>query len=58
MALQLAGFADDRDGAVAEGLPGEPTLRGTRLAEQHGITRAELRPEHADPDRAGEGGKK
>ncbi|WP_319459731.1 NADH-quinone oxidoreductase subunit NuoE [Micromonospora sp. RTP1Z1] len=37
MAVQLAGFADDRDGAVADGGPGEPTLRGLRLAEQHGI---------------------
>lgn len=38
MALQLAGFADERGGAVAEGPAGEPTLRGNRLAEQHGIT--------------------
>jgi NADH-quinone oxidoreductase subunit E len=38
MAIQLAGFADDRDGAVAEGLPGEPTLRGSRLAEQHRVS--------------------
>ncbi|WP_406038807.1 NADH-quinone oxidoreductase subunit NuoE [Micromonospora sp. NBC_00898] len=37
MAVQLAGFADERDGAVADGGPGEPTLRGLRLAEQHGI---------------------
>jgi NADH-quinone oxidoreductase subunit E len=38
MAIQLAGFAEDRDGAVAEGEIGEPTLRGNRLAEQAGIT--------------------
>ncbi|MGB2568769.1 NADH-quinone oxidoreductase subunit NuoE [Micromonospora citrea] len=38
MAVQLAGFADERDGAVADGGPGEPTLRGLRLAEQHGIS--------------------
>ncbi len=38
MALQLAGFPDDRDGAVAEGQPGAPTLRGLRLAEENGIT--------------------
>jgi NADH-quinone oxidoreductase subunit E len=44
MAIQLAGFADDRDGAVAEGLPGEPTLRGNRLAEQAGITAPDYDP--------------
>jgi NADH-quinone oxidoreductase subunit E len=38
MAIQLAGFAEDRDGAVAEGVAGEPTLRGNRLAEQAGVT--------------------
>ncbi|MEV0152939.1 NADH-quinone oxidoreductase subunit NuoE [Micromonospora sp. NPDC050686] len=38
MAIQLAGFADERDGAVADGGPGEPSLRGLRLAEQHGIS--------------------
>jgi len=38
MAIQLAGFADDRDGAVAEGQPGAPTLRGVNLAEQAGVT--------------------
>ncbi|WBC13549.1 NADH-quinone oxidoreductase subunit NuoE [Micromonospora sp. WMMA1998] len=37
MAVQLAGFADERDGAVADGGPGAPTLRGLRLAEEHGI---------------------
>src|SRR4051812_5125514 len=37
MSLQLAGFADERDGAVADGPAGEPTLRGNRLAEQFGI---------------------
>ncbi|SBT50801.1 NADH-quinone oxidoreductase subunit NuoE [Micromonospora auratinigra] len=37
MAVQLAGFADEREGAVADGGPGEPSLRGLRLAEQHGI---------------------
>lgn len=38
MALQLAGFPDERDGAVAEGLPGEPTLRGLRLADQNNVS--------------------
>ncbi|MEV4117747.1 NADH-quinone oxidoreductase subunit NuoE [Micromonospora sp. NPDC049645] len=38
MAVQLAGFADERDEAVADGGPGEPTLRGLRLAQQHGVS--------------------
>ncbi|MEU8152448.1 NADH-quinone oxidoreductase subunit NuoE [Micromonospora sp. NPDC048986] len=38
MAVQLAGFADERDDAVADGGPGEPTLRGLRLAQQHGVS--------------------
>ncbi|MFR9776039.1 NADH-quinone oxidoreductase subunit NuoE [Micromonospora sp. MS34] len=38
MAVQLAGFADEREGAVADGGPGEPSLRGLHLAEQHGIS--------------------
>ena len=38
MSLQLAGFADERDGAVAEGDPGEPTLAGARLAQRHGVS--------------------
>jgi NADH-quinone oxidoreductase subunit E len=37
-AIQLAGFSDDREGADAVGLPGEPTLRGVRLADQHGVS--------------------
>ncbi|MET7960269.1 NADH-quinone oxidoreductase subunit NuoE [Micromonospora zamorensis] len=38
MAVQLAGFADEREGAVADGGPGEPTLRGLRLAQEHGVS--------------------
>ena len=38
MSLQLAGFADEREGAVADGPAGEPTLAGNRLAERYGIT--------------------
>lgn len=41
---QLAGFADERDGAVGEGAPGEPTLAGSRLAERHGIVVAGFDP--------------
>src|ERR1051326_2374728 len=37
MSLQLAGFADDRDGSVAEGPAGAPTLAGVALAEPAGI---------------------
>lgn len=37
MSVQLAGFADEREGAVADGDPGEPTVRGLRLAQEHGI---------------------
>jgi NADH-quinone oxidoreductase E subunit len=44
MAVQLAGFADERDGAVADGGPGEPTLRGLRLAQEHGVAVAGFDP--------------
>jgi NADH-quinone oxidoreductase subunit E len=37
MQYQLAGFADPREGAVGDGVAGAPTLRGVRLAQQHGI---------------------
>jgi NADH-quinone oxidoreductase subunit E len=37
MQHQLAGFADVRDGAVADGPAGAPTLRGVSLAQEHGI---------------------
>jgi len=37
MQLQLAGFADERDGAVADGVAGAPTLRGVTLAQEHGV---------------------
>lgn len=38
MSTQLAGFADEREEALADGPPGEPTLAGARLAAEHGIT--------------------
>lgn len=44
MSLQLAGFADPREEAVADGVAGDPTLRGLRLAEQHGISVAGFDP--------------
>lgn len=59
MAIQLAGFPDERDGAVAEGLPGEPTLRGNRLAEQYGISAPSYDPKAPIPAAATkDGGKK
>jgi len=45
ISLQLAGFADERPGAVAEGGPGDPTLAGARLAERHGIVVAGFDPD-------------
>jgi NADH-quinone oxidoreductase subunit E len=44
IARQLAGFADDRDGAVRAGPAGEPTLVGARLALQ----RRETAPPYPD----------
>ncbi|HCT80437.1 MAG TPA: NADH-quinone oxidoreductase subunit NuoE [Micromonosporaceae bacterium] len=40
MSLQLAGFPDEREGAVADGVAGDPTLVGARLAQQHGVSPA------------------
>ncbi|WP_433373239.1 NADH-quinone oxidoreductase subunit NuoE [Actinoplanes sp. CA-142083] len=37
MQHQLAGFADERDGAVGDGPAGASTLRGVTLAQQHAI---------------------
>jgi NADH-quinone oxidoreductase subunit E len=45
MSLQLAGYPDERDGAVAEGGPGDATLVGARLAERHGISVPGFDPE-------------
>jgi NADH-quinone oxidoreductase subunit E len=42
---QLAGFAETRPEALADGVAGDPTLRGTLLAEQHGITATPYDPE-------------
>jgi NADH-quinone oxidoreductase subunit E len=42
MQFQLAGFADERDGAVADGIAGAPTLRGVTLAQQHGVAVADF----------------
>jgi NADH-quinone oxidoreductase subunit E len=45
MAVQLAGFSDERPEALADGVAGDATLRGLRLAEQHGISVADYDPE-------------
>jgi NADH-quinone oxidoreductase subunit E len=44
MSRQLAGLPDDRPGAVADGIADEPTVRGLRLAEEHGISVAAYDP--------------
>jgi len=44
MSLQLAGFADEREGAIGDPAAGEPTLRGNRLAERYGISVAGFDP--------------
>lgn len=42
MSRQLAGYSDDRADAIADGLAGDATLRGLRLAQEHGISVAEM----------------
>jgi NADH-quinone oxidoreductase subunit E len=58
MAVQLAGFADERPEALAGGGPGEPTLRGNRLAEQYGISVAGFDPATPIPSQADREAKK
>jgi NADH-quinone oxidoreductase subunit E len=45
ISLQLAGFEDPREEALADGPPGEPTLAGARLADRHGIAVPGFDPE-------------
>jgi len=45
MSLQLAGYGDDRPEALADGVAGEATLRGSQLAQAHGIAVPEYDPE-------------
>jgi NADH-quinone oxidoreductase subunit E len=45
MQHQLAGFADERDGAVGDGPAGVPTLRGVTLAQQNGVAVANFNPD-------------
>ena len=54
MSLQLAGYSDGRAEAVADGLAGDATVRGLRLAEEHGVTVANFaegdQPGAVDPN--------
>jgi NADH-quinone oxidoreductase subunit E len=52
MSLQLAGYADEREGAVGEGPAGDATLRGNTLASQHGIVVADFDPNTPIPTQA------
>jgi NADH-quinone oxidoreductase subunit E len=54
MSLQLAGFADEREGALGDGPAGEPTLAGVRLADRHGISVPGFDPETPITQRAPE----
>jgi NADH-quinone oxidoreductase subunit E len=45
ISLQLAGYPDEREGAVAEGDPGEPTLAGLKLAQRYGVSVPGFDPE-------------
>jgi NADH-quinone oxidoreductase subunit E len=51
--LQLAGFADERDGAVAEGPAGAPTLRGVTLARDNDVSVAGFDPDTPIPAAGG-----
>jgi NADH-quinone oxidoreductase subunit E len=42
MSMQLAGFPDVREGALADGPAGPPTLRGVTLAQEHGVAVADF----------------
>jgi NADH-quinone oxidoreductase subunit E len=52
MSLQLAGFDEPRGEVMGDGPAGEPTLRGNRLAEQHGISVAGFDPTTPIPTQA------
>ncbi|MBN1173470.1 MAG: NADH-quinone oxidoreductase subunit NuoE, partial [Micromonosporaceae bacterium] len=56
MSQQLAGFPDERVRITADGLPGEPTLAGNRLAEQYGIAVSGFNPDTPIPSAHAQGG--
>jgi NADH-quinone oxidoreductase subunit E len=45
MSMQLAGFPDAREGTLADGAAGLPTLRGVTLAQEHGVAVADFNPD-------------
>jgi NADH-quinone oxidoreductase subunit E len=45
MSRQLAGYSDDRPEAMADGVAGDATLRGLKLAQDNGISVADYDPE-------------
>jgi NADH-quinone oxidoreductase subunit E len=45
MSRQLAGYSDDRPEATADGVAGDATLRGLKLAQDNGISVANYDPE-------------
>jgi NADH-quinone oxidoreductase subunit E len=58
MSIQLAGFADERPEALEGGGPGEATLRGNRLAEEHGVSVPGFDPNTPIPTQADREAKK
>jgi NADH-quinone oxidoreductase subunit E len=50
--IQLAGFPEDRPEALADGVAGEPTLAGARLAAEHRIAVADFDPATPIPTQA------
>jgi NADH-quinone oxidoreductase subunit E len=50
--IQLAGFPEDRPQALADGVAGEPTLAGARLAAEHRIAVADFDPATPIPTQA------
>ncbi|MEJ3748314.1 NADH-quinone oxidoreductase subunit NuoE [Actinomycetes bacterium KLBMP 9797] len=57
MSLQLAGYADERPEAVADGIAGDATLQGVRLAQEYGISVAGFDPDTPIKAPSGENGK-
>jgi NADH-quinone oxidoreductase subunit E len=49
MSLQLAGLVEGRESGVEDGVAGESTLRGNRLAEEYGISVPGFNPDTAIP---------
>jgi NADH-quinone oxidoreductase subunit E len=52
MSLQLAGYADEREGALGDGPAAAPTLRGNRLAEEYSISVSGFDPSTPIPTQA------